>query len=157
VSTFPKLHQQHADHELEPFHHLSTIALIRTLDGHYLFGRRSRNGEVDLIGGGVQCDELAVTCGADLERNLFKEIHEEVGIREDDIEQLAGIGILLSGTSNVLIVAHANLALTRAEAAARFAMRTDNEMSEPVFVRECELCPMLRAMSDYRRLIPELI
>jgi 8-oxo-dGTP pyrophosphatase MutT (NUDIX family) len=157
VSTYPALHQHHARLQLEPLYHLSTIALLRTSDDYYLFGRRTRNGEMDLIGGGVQSDELAISCGADLERNLRKEFHEEAGIRSADIAQLTGIGILLSGTSNVLIVGYAILSLTKAAATARFALRTENEMSEPVFITQNELGPALRSLGDYRPLIPELI
>lgn len=157
IATFPALHQYHTDHRLDPLLHLSTIALIRTNDRYYLFGRRTRNGEIDLIGGGVQRDELEIATGADLERNLLKEIHEEVGIGGDNLERLTGIGILLSGTSNVLIIGHANADLNRSEAVARFAERSEEEMSEPVFVAENDLCSALRSMNDYRPLIPELI
>ena len=157
IATFAELHRHHARYQLEPLHHLSTIALLRTSDGYYLFGRRTSNGEIDLIGGGVQRDELVIAKGPDLERNLLKEIHEEVGIDGTRIHQVTGIGILFSSTSNVLIVGHANVGLTRSESVARFALRTDDEMSEPVFVREDELRPVLRSMSDYRPLIPELI
>lgn len=157
VATYPMLHQHHALDQLEPLYHLSTIALIRTRDGYYLFGKRSRNGEIDLIGGGVQSDELVITSGADLERNLLKEIREEVGIAGKQMERLTGIGILLSSTSNVLIVGHADATLTREEAIATFALRTEEEMAEPVFVPEDELCRALRSMRDYRRLIPELM
>ena len=157
VATYPMLHQHHARHQLEPLHHLSTIALIRTSDAHYLFGKRTRNGEIDLIGGGVQSDELVITSGADLERNLLKEIREETGISRSEIQQLSGIGILLSSNSNVLIVGHARTGLTRAEAIAAFDLRTENEMSEPVFVPQDEICSTLRSMTDYRPLIPELM
>lgn len=157
IATYPMLHQHHAIHQLGPLHHVSTIALICTGDGYYLFGRRMRNGEIDLIGGGVQRDELAIANGADLERNLLKEIQEETGISGTEIRQLTGIGILLSENSNVLIVGHAKAGLTRAEATARFALRTEDEMFELVFIPENGLRSALREMSDYRRLIPELM
>ena len=157
IATFPLLHQAHAHHQLEPLHHLSTIALLRTSDGYYLFGRRTRNREIDLIGGGVQKDELEIASGADLERNLIKEIHEETGISRNRIDRLSGIGILLSGTSNVLMVGHAHVDPTRAEAIAAFALRTENEMSEAVFIPGNELPCFLRSKSDYRPLIPQLM
>lgn len=157
VATFPILHEHHAGHQLEPLLHLSTLALLCTSDGYYLFGKRSWNGEIDLIGGGVQRDELAVATGADLERNLLKEIREETGISGNDIHQLSGIGILVSETSNVLIAAHANLALARPEALARFTLRTENEMSEPVLIPENMLASALRSMRGYRPLLSELM
>ena len=157
IATFAALHQHHAFHQLDLVHHLSTTAVIRTRDNYYLFGRRTRNGEIDLIGGGVQRDELEVTSGADLERNLLKEIREETGVSAHDVQQLTGIGILRSANSNVLIVANANLSLTKVEAIARFVLRPENEMSELVFVPETGLYPTLNSMSDYRPLIPELM
>lgn len=157
IATFPGLQQHHAGYQLEPLHHLSTVALIRTSDGHYLFGKRTRDGSVDLIGGGVQTDELPVTRGADLERNLLKEMREEVGLAGDDICALTGIGVLSSATSNVIIVGHSKARLSKAEATDRFARRTEDEIAEPIFVSETALPDFLRGLTDYRKLIPELL
>lgn len=157
IATFPALHEDHARCGLEPLNHLSTVALVRTRDGHILFGRRARDGAIDLIGGGVQQDEMPVSSGADLECNLRKEIREETGIRDEDIEEIAGLGALYSGTSNVLLLAYARSGLSKAGAEARFAHREDQEMAEPVFVPEAELRSFLEEMTDYRRLIPSLL
>ena len=157
IATFSALHQHHARCGLDPLYHLSTTALIRTTDGYYLFGKRARNGSIDLIGGGAQTDELMISGGPSIEQNLYKEIHEEVGICEDDIEELAGIGIVLSGTSNVLIIGHARAGLSKTDAIARFGQRTENEMTEPMFVHEDKLRGFLREMTDYRTLIPDLL
>jgi hypothetical protein len=157
IATFPELHRVHLQCQLEALYHLSTIALIQTSDDYYLFGKRMRNGAIDIIDGGVQKDEMAVSCGADVERNLFKEIHEEVGISGNDIDQMIGIGTLLSGTSNVLVVGHVHSRLSKAAVELQFAERSDNEMVEPVFVPGYKLCTFLRGMSDYRNLIPDLL
>ncbi|MEJ1970502.1 MAG: NUDIX hydrolase [Rhizomicrobium sp.] len=157
VATFRPLHEAHAAAGLEPLHHLSTAALVRSADGFYLFGRRTGRGTVDLIGGGVQPDELAVASGADLEANLHKEMREEVGLPRDAVTALAGLGIVLSTVSNVLIIAHAQTSLSRAGLEAAFADREDDEMAAPVFVPEAGLVDYLRAMTDYRRLIPDLL
>ena len=157
IATFPALHEPHARLHLDPLNHLSIGALIRTSDGFYLFGRRARNGATDIIGGGVQSDELAVSTGSDLERNLYKEVREEVGIVKEDIGALSGIGILYAGTSNVIVVAHAATSLSRSAAEARFQQRTEPEMAAPVFVGESNLRAMLAGMTDYRKLILELL
>jgi 8-oxo-dGTP pyrophosphatase MutT (NUDIX family) len=157
IATFPALHAHHFRLHLDPLNHLSTIALIRTHDDHYVFGKRVRNGSVDLIGGGVQSDEIAISNGADVERNLYKEINEEVGIRSEDIVEMPGIGVLLSGTSNVLIVGHAHVDLSKAEAGLRFERREENEMTEPVFVPAAEVRKFLESMEDYRCLIRNLL
>lgn len=79
IATFPSLSQEHSRRALDPLNHLSTVALIHTADDFYVFGIRNRNGAVDLIGGGAQCDEIEIHRGADLERNLYKEFFEERG------------------------------------------------------------------------------
>jgi 8-oxo-dGTP pyrophosphatase MutT (NUDIX family) len=157
IATFPALCQEHKKRRLEALYHLSTIALIQTTDDYYLFGKRTRNGAIDIIGGGVQKDELAVSTGADIERNLFKEIREEIGIPANAIERMNGIGILLSGTTNVLVVGHACLRLSKADAELRFAERGDNEMATPIFVPQDKLRAFLGDMPDYRNLIPDLL
>lgn len=156
VATYRALHAEHAALGLEPFNHLTTAALIRTCDGHYLFGRRG-NGTIDLIGGGVQPEELAVSSGADLERNLRKEIFEEVGIPTDATAGLEGLGVLMSGTSNILVIAKVATSLTRRAAEEAFARREEDEMAQPVFVPERELSAFLHGLTDYRRLIPQLL
>lgn len=157
IATFPSLCEQHASSGLEPLNHLSTVAIIGTTDGHCLFGKRAWDGTIDLIGGGVQQDEIAVSSGIDLERNLLKEIREEAGIHQDDIAEIAGIGILLSATSNVLILGRVQTRLSRAGTVMRFAGREDNEMAEPIFVPDDKLRRFLKDMTDYRTLIPELL
>jgi hypothetical protein len=156
VATFPSLSQEHARFALDPLNHLSTVGLIRTTDNLYVFGVRNRNGAVDLIGGGVQCDEIEIQTGADLEKNLQKEILEETGLNNEDIENLAGIGTVLSSTSNVLIVGHAQLKMTSAEVQRRFQQRTDDEMDRLVFVADEKVREFLMQMSDYRNLLVQL-
>jgi hypothetical protein len=65
-------------------------------------------------------DEISVSCGADIERNLYKEINEEVGIGRWNIMELSGIGVLFFTTSNVLIVGHAHINLSKPAAAFQF-------------------------------------
>lgn len=134
IATFHALHADHAAGGVEPLHHLATAGLIHTADGAVIFGRRARGGAIDLIGGGVQPDEPIVNGGADLRRNLLKELREEVGIAENDVEGIRGLGIMMSSTSNVLILSEIRTRLSRAEATSRFAARDEDEMAEPVFV-----------------------
>jgi hypothetical protein len=157
IATFRTLHEDHARCGLDALHHLSTIALIRTSDGHYLFGRRARNLAIELIGGGVQQDELTVSTGADLEHNLYKEIREKTGIAREHIEELSGRGALLSSSSNVLLLAHAQLRIPKTEVHALFHRRLEHEMEEPIFVAEENLRSFLHALPDYRGLIPGLL
>jgi hypothetical protein len=157
IATFRSLHQDHAAEGLEPLHHLSTAALIQTTDGQYMFGRRSRNGLPDLIGGGLQLDELIVARGADFERNLRKEMQEEAGIADGQIVDVHGLGAFLASTSNVLILGTVTLSLSRSEAEEQFSSRTDDEMSEPIFVERADLDEFLSTLTDFRPLISGLI
>lgn len=157
VATYSALHEQHAREGLGPLHHLTTACMVRTCDGQFLFGKRSLGGAIDLIGGGVQPEELLVTSGADLEANLRKEILEEMGVAATHISSLKGVGVLLSSTSNVLIIGMVALDLSRDAVTAHFARREDNEMSELVAVPEGALRAWLGTMTDYRVLLADLM
>jgi 8-oxo-dGTP pyrophosphatase MutT (NUDIX family) len=146
IATYPTLHEQHMRRDLKALNHLSTVALVRTSDGFYVFGKRARNGMPDLFGGGVQPEELTVA-----------ELLEEAGLRQPDVTELTGIGAVVSGTSNVILMALANLKIKRSEVETQFCARTEDEMAELVFVPERELQAHLDAMPDYRRLIFNLL
>src|SRR5262249_49705598 len=104
-----------------------------------------------------QSDELEIACGSDIEANLRKEIFEELGVPSTQIQSVRGKGILLSTTSNVLVIAAVDLAPSVNEGAAQFADRRDAEMSDLVTVSEDGLSAFLATLTDYRALIPELI
>jgi 8-oxo-dGTP pyrophosphatase MutT (NUDIX family) len=157
LATYRRLHEMHRAAALEPLNHLSIAALVRTSDDAYLFGRRRVRGNVDLIGGGVQPDEMAVATGDDLEQSLFKELREETGIPAAAVTALTGLGVVLSSVSNILIIAHATLSLGRAAAEARFAHREEDEMGALEFVPAADIRPYLRSLPDYRVLVAELL
>jgi 8-oxo-dGTP pyrophosphatase MutT (NUDIX family) len=157
VATYRRLQDLHRTHGLAPTYHLSICALIRTTDDFYLFGRRRVRRNVDLIGGGVQPDELAVATGADLELCLFKELREETGILASAVTVLTGLGVVLSGSSNILIVGHATLSLSRAQAEAAFVHREEDEMGELEIVPAADIKSYLRSRPDYRLLVADLL
>ena len=157
IATYPALHEQHMRCGLKPLHHLSTAALVRTSDGFFVFGKRARNGMVDLLGGGVQPEELTVACGADLEDNIYKEILEEAGLCRSDVEELTGMGAVVSGSSNVILIALAHMRIGCREIEAQFFVRAEDEMEELVFVPEMKLQRYLEEMNDYRKLLSKLL
>jgi 8-oxo-dGTP pyrophosphatase MutT (NUDIX family) len=157
IATYRALNEIHARSSLQPLNHLSTVALIRTYDGFYVFGRRARLRTIDLIGGCVQQDEISVASGTDIEQNLYKEIQEEVGISQSDIETLEAIGIVQSSISNVIVVGHARAHLTKSDAIRKFEDRTEEEMDEPIFIPAHDLRRFLTSLADYRALLPLLL
>lgn len=157
IATYRRLHAAHRANGLAPLHHLSIAALIRTSDDFYLFGRRRVRGTVDLIGGGVQPDEMTVACGADLETCLLRELREETGIPATAVTALTGIGVVLSSIANILIIGHVTLALSRAEAEAAFAQREDAEMGALEIMPAREIRAYLRGLTDYRVLLADLL
>jgi len=153
IATYRPLHAEHAARGLPPFHHISTAALLATADGHYVFGKRAVNGTIDFIGGGFQPDEAP----PDLARNVAKEIREELGIEPGRLGPMTGLGVVMSTTSNVLVIAALATALTRDGVCDAFARREDDEMAEPVFAPGDSIAAYLRAMTDYRPLVAQLL
>lgn len=153
IATYRPLHTEHKARGLAPIHHISTAALLGTADGHFVFGKRSLNGAIDFIGGGFQPDDAP----PDLAGNIHKEIHEELGIDSDRLGPMTGLGVVMSTTSNVLVIAGVTAALTREDVLDAFARREDDEMAEPVFVTRAGVAAYLRAMTDYRPLVAELL
>ncbi|HEY0105770.1 MAG TPA: hypothetical protein VGB91_06760 [Rhizomicrobium sp.] len=156
IVTIRQLWDEHVARGHGPYHHISTAALLRTADGHHVFGKRMVNGTVDLIGGAFQPDEM-LGAGANFETNTLKEIREETGIGAAALGPMTGLGVVLSSTSNVLVIADVETSLTRAGALEAFAGRDDDEMAELVFVPRAEIGDYLRAMTDYRPLLADLL
>ena len=154
IVTVRALYEQHRQHRLDPPHHISTAALLRTVDGHYVFGRRKVNGAIDLIGGGLQ-PEAGVA--PDFAENIRKEIREETGITTAVLGAMRGLGVVMSTTSNVLVIAHQDTVLTAEGVREAFAHREDDEMAEPVFVPQSEIADYLRGLTDYRPYVAELL
>ncbi len=154
IVTVRALHEEHRRPGLDPPHHISTAALLLTADGHYAFGKRQINGAIDFIGGGLQPEEGVVP---NLAHNVAKEIHEETGIAPAALGALRGLGVVMSTTSNVLVIAHQETALTADGVRAVFARREDDEMAELVFVPSAGIADYLRGMTDYRPFVAQLL
>jgi len=157
IATAPDLEDAFINNKFEPLFHLSTAAMIRTADGAYIFGKRSRNGLLDVIGGGAQKDELAIKEGIDLERNLRKEMLEETGIQEPHIESVQGIGIVHSVTTNIIFISLVQLNISQPQMGDIFKNRLEDEMLDLVYVSENEVKNFLRRMPSYRPLIVDLL
>ena len=82
-----------------------------------------------------------------------------VGLGPGGLEaaQVPTIGVVLSTISNVLIIGHVTLSLDLAEAQAAFAHREEDEMGELEIVPAAEIKTYLRAMTDYRVVVADLL
>ena len=139
---------------------ISTTSLIRTIDGYFIFGVRNSNSmsksRIDLIGGGLQESELVVNSFSDIFKNELKEIQEEIGLKEKEITNIDGIGIIQSKLSNVLFVFFTQLNKSRSEVLDIFIKNDDDEMVGLDFIEEKYLKIYLKDKRDYRPLTGEL-
>ncbi len=123
-----------------PTFHCSTVALIKTADNFYVFGSRNANTihtqPMDFIGGGLQFDELEVNNGEDIEKNVVKELYEEINVCQSDILHIEGIGIILSTSTNISFIFKVDLRLNKDSLKDKFLERKDDEMSELIFIKE---------------------
>lgn len=136
---------------------LSTGCLVKTVDNWWVFGVRKKNDSFAIIGGWVQKDQLEITTGEDLTRNLYKEIHEEIWIDQAAIKDRKELGIVQSWTSCIVFVSQVTLSLTRKQVQECFQQRTDQELKRLERVTAEELPEFLLAWDSYKPLLAELI
>jgi hypothetical protein len=141
-------------------YHINTGGLIKTTDNFYIFGNKGsdfNNPIIDFIGGGLQEDELIVETGNDIERNVFKEIKEEVNLEIEEIKESEIIGILLAKSMAIIIIFEVDLKLTKEEVQIKFDERVEDEIKSLVFVPEKDIKDFFSKQSDYRALVGELL
>ncbi len=140
--------------------HISTGGLIKTSDDIYIFGNKNedlKNPQISLIGGGLQEDELEVNSGMDIQRNLFKEIKEEINLSEQDVLRSKIIGILMSGSSGIIIVFETILKISSQLVLEKFKKRCDEEIKSLVFIPQNRLKDFIAEQKDYGSLISDLL
>ncbi len=145
--------------ESSPEHHLnhlSVAAMIKTSDNKYVFGVRSHNGSIDLIGGGVQKDELLVQSGTDIQKTLYKECKEEIWLDSCHISSCTYVGTLFSYTSNNIVIASMQLAISSQELSELFHQKTDEEMKWLLYIEPQDIQHFLGKMKSYRPLINDI-
>lgn len=160
VKAYRGLSEQNNLTEDQYTYHINTGGLIKTTDNFYVFGNKNsdlNNPIVDFIGGGLQEDELIVETGNDIERNVFKEIKEEINLEIEDINESKIIGILLAKSMAIIIIFEVNLKLTKEEVQDKFNEREEDEIKSLVFIPEKDIREFLNNQSDYRALVGELI
>lgn len=140
--------------------HVSTASLIQSKEGLFVFGVRNKNSmssrSIDLIGGGLQPDELEVASCRDIFANQKKEIIEELGISDIHIGSMKGLGVTLSSKYNVIFIFLTKLSISKKELLSIFNNKTDEEMQDLEFIEEKNLKQYLDDKGSYRPLTATL-
>lgn len=85
-----------------------------------------------------------ITCGADIERALFDEIKEEIGISSEYIQSNYVIGMVMSYHDFFVVVFETKLDLSKDQVLAQFDKHLDLEMDELVFAKDISKIDSLR-------------
>ncbi len=139
---------------------LAIGGIIKTKDNKFIFGRRSgntiTNNSVDFIGGIL---EPEVIKGAeDLFRYNKQEMLEEIGLNETYIISQKLIALVLSPSTNIIMLTYTRLNIDSGEVKNIFEQSNDKfEMSELVFINEDKLIEYLHKLGGYKVAVAELL
>jgi len=132
---------------------------LKTTDGKFIFGVRSgktlTSNKIDFIGGIVENVDL--NSGKELFSQNYKEIQEEMGVSKDQIDNMVVLGMILSNTSNVIIITFTQLNIDSKKVLDVFRQRNDEEMSSLEFVEEESLKDYLHDLGGYKVVVYELL
>lgn len=139
--------------------------LVKTTDDYFVFGKKSNSNlsstnfnkieRIDPVGGAL--DQKIEEENNYLELILKNELKEELGIEDNNINEIRALGILLSRTSFVGIQCLTKLNLTRNEVYNRFKTQSDDEFKDLVFIENDEIHEFLLNLEDYRPLLSDLL
>ena len=127
--------------------HINTGAMVKSADNIFVFGKKDIHGKpsIDIVGGGLQEDELEVTLGHDLEKNILKEMHEEINVSKKHVSSARINGFILTSTMSLIIVFEIDLNITFSEIKELFELREEFEFSEIIGVEEESISNFLLA------------
>lgn len=134
-----------------------TWSLIQTSDGTYVFGKRTKDGSTGMIGWAIQPDEMVIHSGSDLQKNLYREIHEELGVPPTYITDSTVLWIILHSNTCIGIQSRTQLGCDKKTLETLFEKRTDKEMGELIFVKQEHIFTFLQAWSTDRSLLAEVL
>lgn len=115
---------------------------IETIDGNFVFGEKSdeyvANRKYSHIGGVFNKSE-EYDGNPDLFNESSKEVKEELGIEDDDIEEIKLLGAFRSESCNVGFVFCCELKLTKDEVIEKFKKRNELELKNLFFAKREDL------------------
>jgi len=161
VNTVKDLYEYYEHHPESWPQHLAIGALLRTIDNYWVFGVRGSGsvevGTQDIIGGGMTATELVVNDANGMRQVLFKELHEEAGIKPEHVSTMQGIGIVCSPSAYIIILVETKLNVSRKQLAEIFLGKEDDEMADLVFIKDAEVRDYLKTLPGFRPLVAELL
>lgn len=130
---------------------LATGGYIKTADDWYVFGIRSgktmENNSEDFIGGVLDAIDLS-------KMHIFdhnnSEIKEELNISMSSIKDVSLLGLVSTGTCNIIMVLFSNLTLTKKDVRDCFTKEGNIEMRDLRFVRAHELEKYMYSLGGYK-------
>lgn len=150
VNTVKDLYEYYEHHPESWPQHLAIGALLRTIDNYWVFGVRGSGsvevGTQDIIGGGMTATELVVNDANGVRQVLFKELHEEAGIKPEHVSTMQGIGIVCSPSAYIIILVETKLNVSRKQLAEIFLGKLFSRSRGNCIIDVC-CCPC-----SYRRM-----
>lgn len=143
-------------------YHINTGALISTSDDLFVFGQKTiKSGTyyLDLIGGGLQKDELDVQQAIDIKNNILKEAFEEANITSSMIDWVNLNSFILTNTMSVVILFNIKLNVDKSQLIQSFEGRVENELSGLQFFDHESVNELSHKENrlSYLSLIPKLV
>ncbi len=134
-------------------------AVVKTSDDWYVFGLQSQktmsSSKHAFLGG--LAEDLELNSGQGLYQEMLREVREESGILEEDIESSSLMGILQNQVSGYIVPFEVTLKITREEVYQRFQHDSDTEHADLVFVSPEDLPDFLEEMGSWKPLILDLM
>lgn len=139
---------------------LAIGGIIKTKDNKFVFGRRSgntiTNNSEDFIGGILEPD--VIKDAEDLFKYNKQEILEEIGLNENHIISQKLIALVLSPSTNIIMLTFTKLNIDSDEIKNIFEQSNDKfEMSELVFIEEDKLIEYLHNLGGYKVAVVKLL
>ena len=124
---------------------------IHTQDKYSVRGERSarylcKDGEIEIIGGVLQPDEILVSTIQDILNWFLKEVEEETGVPAEYTQNPHLVGITQSEHLNIGIIFQIDIALTKDEVLQKFHEKNDLEMKNLLFIPQDKTIDFLNTL-----------
>lgn len=119
---------------------LFVSAIIKTSDNRYIFAKTKssviKNGQPDIIGGVLSKEETLITDSRNITSHLLKELHEEINIKPNTINNLKLEGGIVSAWGNIGLIFSLGLTLNTQQVKTNFDQTNDGELEDIIIIEE---------------------